>query len=104
MADSAQRVWKCPSCDRRVPASVDTCRCGTHRSQAVAQVARQEIAKRRRSLPKELWLGVVVMIATLLVLAWRIVRPPPEQPIVPLLGTTAEAERNAASKAAPKPK
>src|SRR5712691_8183186 len=34
MSDSLPRTWHCPSCGRRVPTHVDTCRCGLGRDQA----------------------------------------------------------------------
>jgi hypothetical protein len=37
MDDSLQHTWLCPSCGRRVPAQVDTCRCGLARTAALRE-------------------------------------------------------------------
>src|SRR5262245_48827050 len=61
-------TWLCPSCGRRVPESLDECRCGMQRpaAAAVARVA----ASRSRKLPKDV---VILMVVVGLVLVGGVV-------------------------------
>jgi hypothetical protein len=80
-------TWECPSCKRRVPLSVEECRCGWLRSRAPIAAPRASDPARgatRRSW--EVWVGVTVAV---LALAWGIywiIRPPAPPPAQGILG------------------
>ena len=38
MDDSPRHTWLCPSCGRRIPTQVDTCRCGLARAAALGEI------------------------------------------------------------------
>jgi hypothetical protein len=52
-------TWLCPGCGRRVPASLEECRCGSPRPSAAA-IAR--VAGRRQKLPRDVLILVVVLV------------------------------------------
>lgn len=62
-------TWPCPSCGRRVPATLPSCRCGTPRP---SEAAALRIAGRREKLPRDvvalLVLFVVMVVAGLVAL------------------------------------
>jgi hypothetical protein len=80
-------TWDCPSCKRRVPLSVEECRCGWLRSRVpIATPRPTDTARGAVKRPWELWvvLGVVVFC-----LGWGvylIVRPPAPSPARGILG------------------
>lgn len=80
-------TWECPSCKRRVPISVEECRCGWLRSRVPIAAPRPSDPVRgatRRGW--EIWVGLGF---ALVLLAWGIywiVRPPPPSPATGILG------------------
>jgi hypothetical protein len=57
-------TWLCPSCGRRVPASLQECRCGALRSSAAA--VRVAAARRRQTLPRDVLALLVVLVLVVL--------------------------------------
>ena len=80
-------TWECPSCKRRVPNSVEECRCGWLRSRVpVAAPQPGDLVRGATRRPWELWVGLAFGV---LMLAWGIyliVRPPAPSPATGILG------------------
>jgi hypothetical protein len=57
-------TWECPSCKRRVPLSIEECRCGWLRSRVAVAPPRPTDAARGATTrrPWELWAVVAVMV------------------------------------------
>ena len=53
-------TWLCPSCGRRVPASLEECRCGVPRSSAAVAAVRMQ--GRRQKLPRDVVVLLVVLV------------------------------------------
>ncbi len=84
----ANGVWSCPHCKRRVPGSLEECRCGFLRVLAVQAEAR-EVEKAR--MPWDIWAALGVMaLALILGLVW-IFMPAKRNPLPALLGYSAAA-------------
>jgi hypothetical protein len=80
-------TWECPSCKRRVPLSIEECRCGWLRSRvAVAPPRRTDAARGSVRRPWELWAVVAVLVVCLGWGVYLIVRPPAPSPAVGILG------------------
>lgn len=80
-------TWECPSCKRRVPNSVEECRCGWLRSRVpIAAPRPDDLARGATRRPWEVWVAVTFGV---LLLAWGvywIVRPPAPSPATGILG------------------
>ena len=80
-------TWECPSCKRRVPLSIEECRCGWLRSRvAVAAPRPTDQARGATRRPWELWAVVGVAVVCLGWGIYLIVRPPAPSPAVGILG------------------
>lgn len=80
-------TWECPSCKRRVPLSVEECRCGWLRSRLpVAAPAAGAPARGTTARPWELWAVGAVLAVCLGWGVYLIFRPPAPSPAVGILG------------------
>jgi hypothetical protein len=80
-------TWECPSCKRRVPLSVEECRCGWLRSRvAVAPPRPSEPARGTTRRSWEVWAVVAVVVVCLGWGVYVIVSPPAPSPAVGILG------------------
>ena len=80
-------TWECPSCKRRVPNSVEECRCGWLRSRAPIAAPRPGDLARGAQRPRwELWAGVALGVVLLAWSIYSIVRPPSPSPATGILG------------------
>jgi hypothetical protein len=80
-------TWECPSCRRRVPNSVEECRCGWLRSRVPVAAPRSgDLARGARRPAWELWAGVALGVVLLAWGIYSIVRPPPPSPARGILG------------------
>ena len=80
-------TWECPSCKRRVPLSIEECRCGWLRSRvAVAAPRPTDQARGATGRPWEIWAVVGVLVVCLGWGIYLIVRPPAPSPAVGILG------------------
>jgi len=80
-------TWECPSCKRRVPLSVEECRCGWLRSRvAVAPPRPTDQARGATRRPWELWTVMAVMVVCIGWGVYLIVSPPAPSPAVGILG------------------
>jgi hypothetical protein len=80
-------TWECPSCKRRVPLSIEECRCGWLRSRvAVAAPRPTDQARGAARRPWEIWAVVGVLVVCLGWGIYLIVRPPAPSPAVGILG------------------
>jgi hypothetical protein len=80
-------TWECPSCKRRVPLSIEECRCGWLRSRvAVAAPRPTDQVRGTTRRPWELWAVVGVVVVCLGWGIYLIVRPPAPSPAVGILG------------------
>jgi hypothetical protein len=80
-------TWECPSCKRRVPNSVEECRCGWLRSRVPIAAPRPDDLVRgatRRSW--EVWVAVTFGALLLVWGVYWIVRPPAPSPATGILG------------------
>jgi hypothetical protein len=80
-------TWECPSCKRRVPLSVEECRCGWQRSRVpIAAPRRSDPARGATQRRWEIWVGLAVAIVMLAWGIYWIVRPPAPSPATGILG------------------
>ena len=95
----ANGTWLCPHCKRRVPVTLDECRCGSLRVLAVQAETRE--AERVR-MPWDIWAALGVMaLALILGVVW-IFLPAKRNPLPALLGYSASAPTPQPTKAPPK--
>lgn len=80
-------TWDCPSCKRRVPLSVEECRCGWPRGRVpVAPPAKGDLARGATRRSWEIWVGLAVAVVALAWGIYWIVRPPAPPPAKGILG------------------
>ena len=80
-------TWECPSCKRRVPLSIEECRCGWLRSRAaIAPPRPSEPARGTTRRAWETWVVIGIVLVCLGWGAWMIVSPPAPSPAVGILG------------------
>ena len=80
-------TWECPSCKRRVPNSVEECRCGWLRSRVPIAVPRAgDLARGATRRSWEIWVGLAIAAVMLAWGVYWIFRPPAPSPAQGILG------------------
>ena len=80
-------TWECPSCKRRVPNTVEECRCGWLKS--TVPISAPKASDPARGVTRrrwEIWVGVAVAVVMLAWGVYMIVRPPAPSPAKGILG------------------
>jgi hypothetical protein len=83
MATMALSFWTCPSCKRRVPGSLESCRCGFPKAQAVRL---QVVEAQKTEIPWQVKAFLAALVVVVVIGVVELFRPAAPTKIIPLLG------------------